>query len=48
MVEKPGEFRETYSGESWNGNPERSLLTGSVQNKTRIGQERAETEVVLP
>jgi hypothetical protein len=28
MVEKLGEFRETYSNENWNGNPERSLLKG--------------------
>jgi predicted HNH restriction endonuclease len=28
VVEKSGEFRETYSSESWYGNPERSLLKG--------------------
>jgi hypothetical protein len=48
VVEKPGEFREPYSSESWDGNPERSLPTGSVQTEAQFGQERAETEVVLP
>ena len=45
MVEKLGEFRETYSSESWKGNPERSLLKRPVirhsvgRNVQRLGVE---------
>ena len=32
VVEKLGEFRETCSGESRDGNPERSLLKGPCES----------------